>query len=307
MSFFSLAFWHFDLWHGHSWRQHFGVSAGCGDAHDWSPYLPGGTGWDLPGDIVWHRVGKSDIWSRNIELRNLKPALVGSCDETNRQRQRCGLFLPKWMGWHCHVKRWRDVWCDLDWFGSSLQVIRHFQSWSPRVTFALLSEFMVIDGHGEVKALMRAVWCITAWSIRQMADVAFLFIGFCAMSSWFCLLRAGALYSLVSKHVPFWRQSCIIPHGTKSEGISPSLFRVPIRLRSIFTWASSAWVWGLSMAIAVLRCLTPKLFPRPPLRFSNLVPFFLCRKDEGCWKRLNTSSIARTFCQKPKKHRGKFW
>ena len=32
----------------------------------------------------------------------------------------------------------RDVWCDLDWFGSSLQVIRHFQSWSPRVTFALL-------------------------------------------------------------------------------------------------------------------------------------------------------------------------
>ena len=219
-------------------------------------------------------------------------------------------YLSGWGG----TVMWRDeemcdvIWIDLDWFGSSLQVIRHFQSWSPRVTFSLLSEFMVIDGHGEVKALMRAVWCITAWSIRQMADVAFLFIGFCAMSSWFCLLRAGALSSsLVSKHVPFWRQSCIIPHGTKSEGISPSLFRVPIRLRSIFTRASSACIWGLSMAKAVLRCLTPKLFPRPPLRFSNLVPFFLCRKDEGCWKHLNTSSIARNFCQKPKKHRGKFW
>ena len=63
-------------------------------------------------DIVLAKVTSEESEVEISSCETSKLALVGSCDETNRQRQRCGLFLPKWMGWHgwhCHVKRLSDV------------------------------------------------------------------------------------------------------------------------------------------------------------------------------------------------------
>ena len=123
---------------------------------------------------------------------------------------------------------------------------------------------------------------------------AFSFIGFCAMSSWFCLLRAGALSnSLVSKHVPFWHQSCLIPQGRKSEDILH--YECPFGCARFLPKRLPPEELGdrnaSPLPTAIHGYRHPALFDARNSSRGHLLdlPFFL----DG-----NTSRIARTFCPK---------